>query len=416
MPVTIPETTILEERIGDPNDSIEVHLGPNRVRIFEDYDVQMSVMQQPAAFSLAIGWGGSVRDLLDIAAPGTPFDLRVSGVVVQSGRVDERQVSGSAAGSTVQIRGRDWMAPLYDSYVEAERSFSETTYYQLTRKVLDLVGLTEPEHGLITSDGEASAAFKKAITGTQTIKVVNEQTVEKIQAGDDPKGDSKVVNKRITAKLGERWYDFLQRQYKLAGLFLWCTGEGHFVLGPPYFNQAPAFSIVRNKSGKSEIGNVLSYSFKDSTTSRHSEVRVYGRSGGGPKGRTPVAGIYSDPELAARDIRKIRTERDDECKSVQDAEFVARRLASEERRAGWSLQYTLSGHTYPSGGIYSFDTMCKVKDDELGIEGDLYVESVSYSRKPETTTTITLMRPEDMLFAKPEMLNRAPKLRKHPKG
>jgi prophage tail gpP-like protein len=104
-------------------------------------------------------------------------------------------------------------------------------------------------------------------------------------------------------------------------------------------------------------------------------------------------------------FQNARVVTDEDCKSNAEAEYIARRTCAEERRAGWQLVYTVSGHTYPSQfaknsfGVWVPDTVCRVDDDELDIHGNFYVESVTYRRSPETTTELTLMRPQDLVFA-----------------
>lgn len=411
--------SILYGSIGDKSDAIELSIGENVIRVYEDYDVQMSVLQQPSAFTLRLGWAGVSSALLDAVTPGLPFQLRVADVPVLSGRVDGRRLRSNAGGSYVEVKGRDWMAVLYDAFVEEERSFANKTYFELTRTVLDLVGLDWAE--LVGT----AATQQKAIAGFQTTKVVNEEIVKQVQTGAlDPNSatyTSKVVNKTLKAKLGERWLDWLNRQYKQKGLFLWCAGEGYFVLSEPEWDQLPAFTLLKSRGMETEYATILDTDWNDDTTQRHSEIKVYGRAGGGATGRAKVTGSYVDEEMVSRGLAKRLVVHDDDVKSAEEAGFVARRMAAEERRAGWNLTYTVSGHTMPSiqgagTAIWGPNLVARVSDDEVPIEGSLYVESVRYSRKPDTTTTITLMRPEDLIFAKPELVNRAPKLKRHPKG
>lgn len=411
--VNLPPQVLLSERVGDKSDAVQVLLGDQQVQIYEDYAIQMSVLQQPAAFTLRLGWSEVAAELLDIAQPGIPFELRVAGVAVQTGRIDGRRLRGSSGGSFVEVKGRDWMAGVFDSFVEEERGFANATYYDLTRTVLDLCGLKD--RGLEATN----AAYQKAIAGFQTVKVVNEETVKAIETGAAAQTQTKVVNKTLKAKLGERWLDWLQRQYKLVGLFLWCTGEGNFVLGEPQWDQEPAFTILKARGITTEFATVLDTDWNDDTTGRFAEIVVHGRSGGGAVGRAKVKGSYVDAEMVARGFTKRLVVHDEDCKTKDQCEYVARRTAAEQRRAGWTLRYTVSGHTVPGikgpgVAIWGPDLTCRVSDDEIPIEGKLYIEAIEFSRKPETTTTLTLMRPEDLVFA--QKVSKAPKLQRRPRG
>ncbi len=379
------------DRPGD--EKIQLYVDGQGVGLFEDYDVQSSVLQQPAAFSVRLGWSGTAAEILNAIRPGAVFDLRIADRLVQSGRVDERSVGQDGGGTFVEVKGRDWMAGVFDSFVEEERSFANATYYDLTRTVLDLCGLQDRE--LTASD----TAHLRAVTGTTTIPVVNEEVLKQVQTGVIESAPTKVVNKTLKAKLGERWYDWLQRQYKRKGLFLWCSGR-NFTLSRPRWDQPPTFTIVKARGAAAEWANVLHTTWRDSTTNRHTEITVYGRGGGGAAGRTKVKGKFTDPEMVRRGLSKRLVVHDEDCKTLQECEYAARRTAAEERRAGWTLQYTLSGHVFgPFDSVWVPNTTCRVIDDEIPIDGTLYIESVQYSRKPETTTTITLMRPEDLVFA-----------------
>jgi hypothetical protein len=55
-----------------------------------------------------------------------------------------------------------------------------------------------------------------------------------------------------------------------------------------------------------------------------------------------------------------------------------------------------------------------VVDDDLGIDGPMYVESCVYRRVPQTTTEIHLMRIEDLVFAEEDVDNPPKKLAKKP--
>jgi hypothetical protein len=159
---------------------------------------------------------------------------------------------------------------------------------------------------------------------------------------------------------------------------------------------------------------------------RHTEAVVYGRSGGGKKGVEICRGAFPDDEMlnysdanrpAGSDpgtgYQKRITVRDADVKSKEECEYVARRLLSDERRAGWQLEYTVAGHQVPSpsapsgSAIWGPDTVVRVDDNELhhgedpslNFHTNFYVEAVTYSSNPQKTTKLTLMRPGDLLFA-----------------
>jgi prophage tail gpP-like protein len=54
--------------------------------------------------------------------------------------------------------------------------------------------------------------------------------------------------------------------------------------------------------------------------------------------------------------------------------------------------------------VWAPDTVVRVLDDEHGISGDFWIEGVTFrgSSSHGTTTELTLMRPEDLVFGEGE--------------
>jgi hypothetical protein len=402
-------------QLGGFEDTVLLRLGSGtadavNVKIAENYEIKVSVLQQPAAFTLRLGSGETAAEILKRYPPGTPFALFIGAAghrsQIQSGVVYSR---GAPSGkfTQVELKGRDHLARLFDDEVQAEYTFPDKTYFGLTRKVLNIVGLKET-----TEDGAPKFALysnndnnRQLISRVATAKPESKgEIVEQKETGATA-GAGKLVFQTIKTRVGTRWYDFLQQQYKLAGLFLWATGEGNFALAQPRADMAPAYKILRQRGHIRDFGNILDCRFQDDTTNRHSAVIVHGRGGIGTEGRNKIFGYWTDEEMISYGFNNVRTIHDDDVKSDREAEYLARKTIAEERRAGWQLEYTLSGHVIPSvvardsTAVWCPDMVCRVDDEELDIHGNFYIEHVTFSRAPETTTTVTLMRPEDLVFA-----------------
>jgi prophage tail gpP-like protein len=98
----------------------------------------------------------------------------------------------------------------------------------------------------------------------------------------------------------------------------------------------------------------------------------------------------------------------DEVKTAKQADFLARRKCAEAHRAGWELVYTVVGHTAPSLqqpgqlAVWAIYMVVEVLDDEYGIRGLFWIEGVELRRDGSgTITTLTLMRPENLVFGDP---------------
>ncbi len=94
--------------------------------------------------------------------------------------------------------------------------------------------------------------------------------------------------------------------------------------------------------------------------------------------------------------------RDKTCTNAAQAEFLAHRHIADANRQGFVLEYQMRGHTAVSlvdgsRAVWAPDTIVEVDDEEFGISGLFWVESVTF-RRPPSTTTLVLMRPGDLVF------------------
>jgi prophage tail gpP-like protein len=391
--------------------------------IASSYTVHVGVLEVPTAFEMTIGHAGLLAELTDAFPAFTPFQLYVGDTVVATGETDGYSPIGSS-GSELTIRGRDMLKWLVDTRLDSERTFAEKTYLDLTEIALEECGLGD------RSIFASNTANRKAITGSTKVKELVPPTTEEQQTEvGQANGRTKTVYKTIKGELGSTWFDLLKEQYKRAGLFLWATVNGDFVLARPNGQQAPLYRIMRRRGGTNEPGEVTVLGqpqFTFDATQRYTECMVTAHAGGGKNGRGQVIGRAYDQEMIALlnpneadranggKRKKILPIKDDKARTKEQCEFLARRKIAESRRNGWSLSYTVSGHTAPAmigGGraIWAPDTVVYVLDDELGLDGPMYVESCVYKRSPHTTTTLNLLRIEDLVFAEEDVDN-PPKL------
>lgn len=387
-----------------PDDDVELRLGGDTLKIVENYEIRSAILTQPAGFALRLGHGGVLADLLSRYPNRTPFTLHVNGQQLQTGYTDAK-ASGGDEGSKVTLRGRDIMGALMSACAPADRSFSNLSYHRLVSDVLDAVGLRE--HLLIGTD----AANRSAIAGKQIVEttpseleVTKRANAEIVTDGKD--NTRKSSERSITLKVGGKWFDFLKTQLDRAGLFLWASGEGAFILAVPTPFQKPAYQITRIQRGEQGLGKVVDHDFEDNVENRFTKMVVNGRGGGRKHGRTKHQGIFVDPEMVeifGGEDRKILTVHDSDVKDLRQANHYARRQMSELNREGYRLAYTLAGHsTITRDGtraIWTPNTVVEVNDRELNIEGNFWIEEVSMKGTPHRTTTVRLMRPSDMFFA-----------------
>lgn len=208
----------------------------------------------------------------------------------------------------------------------------------------------------------------------------------------------------ITAKMGERWLEFLQKHLEKAGLFLWSDFEGNIVLSTPNGEQDPTYHFVRQLGQAQNQGKILGGRIVNNTTKRFAYVQVFARGNGKKLGRGKLNGAFIDDEMVAYGYKRARTFRDANCLSELQAQKYARHKIGEANRASWNVTYTMRGHWAftPDGAraVLAPDTVAQVDDEELGISGELYLETVEFRGGAATTTTVTMMRPGDLTFEK----------------
>jgi prophage tail gpP-like protein len=387
------------DELGNAEDQVRLEIdGDNISNVYETYEVKVAIIDQPAAFSVTLGHGGLAREFLGRYKPGMLARLRVGPVVVQTARLDAVRVNGPT--STVNFRGRDKMASLTKNYVTEERAFKSKTYFELTQEVLRIVGLEQEADELFSDNDKARQRF----TGHKVTPTAPPRNSKSIQF-DPAENTFKTVYDTVKATLGQTWHQFLQNHYKLAGLFLWVSGEGQFILSEPNTNQPPGYRILRRRGQTRNAVNVIDHSFENDITHRHGYVRVYGHTAGGKHGVKKIVGRTADEEMIDEygDESEV-VFHDEHARTKLEAQFISWRRVFEERREGYRLSYTMSGHRVPSliaphaRAVWGPDTIVDVQDDELGIFGPYWIEAVTFSRKPHTTTTVQLMKPDHLLL------------------
>lgn len=421
-----------------------IQLGETDSRIIERYEITQSFFSQPGAFAARVGHGGVTGDLLRAYPPGTPFtfwiDLEDGRQVPQmTGKLDDNSPDGAGGATQNNLRGRDWMMPLYKSMPRVERTFSRATFKELTQAVIK-EALGSDDFELIFSNDANAAAIQgvpkfettQVTDTTREFVVVGEEIAprlavtgysdgvgplfgiveehESLKALADTTSTRDVVKlvgydvpNPLRAKPGQAWLTFLQQELNRTGLFLFAGwDERVFIVTRPNAAQAPKFRITRRRGGSPGI---IGARFKNSTSQRCSEYVVYGRGGGGKDGRKQVQGSYTDQEMVGYGLSAVWSHVDELAKTSKQAEYLARRKAAEDRRNGWELTYTLRGHTWPligeegKSGILAIDTVFEVFDEEYEISGLFWCAQVTHRDEGQgKRTEITLMRPADLLY------------------
>ena len=383
----------------DDSDAVTLRLGGDAPVLVKAYEVKAEVLVQPAAFACElIPDTPALASLMAKYPPRTPFELEVAGRTCQVGYTDGFSTGSDGGGTTLTIFGRDVIAMLFDAEVPSHRSFApETTYARMVLTAMQEAGMGDVSL-LHTND-----AWRTIRSGAGQ-PLAEERKTDAVR-GNVPDESGKITKLELRAHVGEKWLSFLRRYLDRAGLFLWAGPAGFVILAAPNSNQRPLgtirYTCATNDppDGYAKVGR---FSFR--TEDRHARYKVYSRGGGGKAGVATVMGSYDDPEMLAMGFAKEAAYRDVNAMTKAHADLYARRKAAEERRRGWSLEYVVPGHSWAgrtTAGrfVWAPDTMVQVEDSVHGISAALYVEGVTFRQDAGgRTTTLRLMRPEDLLF------------------
>lgn len=384
--------------IGSNDDIVRLYINGTLTK-YTKYSVTMGVMAQPSTFSVTLGSGDIVKDIIRLQTPRSVVELFIGPTRAQWGIVEDVTANSGGGATEVTLSGRDWVALLVRNYIKKEQTFNVSTYYELTRKVLDICGLQDRK-----LDGNNDIARKKLTRSVKVSAVPASDIVEQIQTNTITRPGTKIVYQRIVAKLGQTWWDFLKSQYKQVGLYLWATPDGGFVLARPTAKQRPLYSLKHGRDITRDKCNITSIPYQNRCSGRHAKCTVMSRSGSGEKGRGQILGDWVDFEMTQLGFTDEIVIHDNDCKTPQACEYLAKRTLAEERRAACSFTVTVSGHTTPSlldSGkmvVWAPDTMVTLDSEEYGIKNDFYIEEVTFSRSPQTSTTLKLMRKIDLVY------------------
>jgi prophage tail gpP-like protein len=408
-----------QTELGSPQDRVTLTIAGSRLPNYVSYTVSTGVFKAPSNWTVTLGAGRPNKDaltageLLRMANPGASFEMRIGETLVQTGIVEDRDINDNG-GTTVTVAGRDWMSKLVKNGPLEEIDFGQPTYFELTRKVLDLCGL---EGHKLSGDNEA---HRKAVS--RSVKATSNPMTDVVESIETPtlvNANTKVNLQRVVGKIGGNWFDFLKSQYKKVGLFLWCTATGDFVLSRPVGTKSPIYRIIKRRNIPRTMTATVQRQFSDHTSQRHAHAWCYGKGNGGKKGVSKFKGSWTDFELTQYGLHDYIVQHESEAQGQREAEYHAKRKIAEDRRDGWVLRYTVSGHTTPAMYnpsqmlIWTPDTTALVVDEPLGdlfgensgamnsrfASGqDMFVEDIEFSRGPQTTTKIRVMRKQDLYY------------------
>ncbi len=347
---------------------------------------------------------------------GEPVKLTVAGAVQVVGRIDQSE-SGSD-GLAWSFSGRDYIADLVECNIDPTFVVKEKqTLGDVILKACAPIGITKvAEH----SDAMVMLDIRQGIPGKTRGRKTKDNRSKKFKDAtlEDLKPD-----------IGQGIFEFLNPICARKNCTIQPTHQRDTLLiGGPFYEQEPQFTIIRGRKDTENTNNVLSATARRDFSSYPSMIIVQGqgapRSGekisnanliidtwfeaqnfGGELAETINWITYSgrrnpnDP-LAALPIDKLyrlNVFRDDKARNAEQVANAARRLFADHLKRSLEYKVRIRGHIDPiTGAIWTHDAIVYVYDEVCGILGEeLWVQSrrLSYSESTGPITELTCIRP-----------------------
>ncbi len=200
----------------------------------------------------------------------------------------------------------------------------------------------------------------------------------------------------IQVEPGEKVADLITSYSRRINRFLGMSPDGETLcIFSPNDRAKPLYSLrIRDNDAGN---NILDVSSETDTKSLYTLVEVVGEPVGfqesdpaSPNGRKKRGAVTSE----SLPYRQAKTVFDGECFERSLAEKQAKWLMQQGLFNSWYASYTVAEH-HQNGYWWESDQTSNVSDDELGIEGNLYVSQVlcSGSKTGADTTQVIVRRP-----------------------
>jgi len=387
---------------ADGDDRVQIRFGDQTLTTCTSYDVKTGIFDQPSTFSARLGDGSTMASLLKRFPANTPFQLLIGGAPQFSGYTEGRASSGSAnQGAELDVHGRSILAKLLTD-LEKEASFNAKTHRELVEQALNDLEIVKPfSNGARPSVLSSNGPARRQRSNLATIKAFDPDDWTDVltkPAGNE--GDSYQV---LRTKLAEKYLDLIRKHLDTVGLFPWDSPAGDIVIGRPNWRQPPAARLIRT-IGRVATSNIEQHHFREDFSQRFSEVSIYGKTHGRKYDKHTVSGAFTDDEMVNLGIHKVKVLRDVRVTSIAHAEAIAKKHLAAGRRAAFTLEYEVRGHsTVNAQGtgsiIWTPDIVVDIVDEELGLANNYYLESCRYTRDSKGThTTLRFVEIETLVF------------------
>jgi prophage tail gpP-like protein len=271
---------------------------------------------------------------------------------------------------TVQVQGRDVLKILCDANIHPDFRLKGKKIYEVVESTI--FSLYPSMGRKIITDNDSN---REILTGVKGFK--KGKKARKTQTELD----------YCKAKPNEGAFEFLARNLRRFGLWMWSDAEGNIIVSSPDYDQGPCASIV-HREGLQRV-KVLHASLVESALQAPTCVMVRGKGGSKVFDKATCEGFVNDPTRSPfyvpRYVLHEQATTDAECQDFAEQEM------SEALKDARVYECTLRGHTdEDTGAVYAVDTIVHVDDDILDVHEDMWVRERTFKRSASGGTTTDL--------------------------
>lgn len=336
---------------------------------WKEYVIDSDFLTPTDGWSFSFGTETEWLKVKSLLIPGSRVQITIDGNPQLSGYIDRvRATADDAGGVTVHVEGRDILAPLVKSNIHPDTRIKGRTLLQLVESALAQIYDEPPA---VISDNDAN---RQIITGAA--------------AKHKHKRARKLTSEIewCQAHANEGAFDFVARNLRRFGMWMWATADGNVCVDGPNYSQ-PASYLIERRHGSS-VAQVAEASWNYDKTNVPSHIIIRGRSSQKEFAKKTVGATVKDP-TAKLNCPMILVH--DQAETNEQAYNYAVQELYRHKQDELVYECTLMGHRDPRNKtIYGIDTVARVEDEFLGVSDDFYVARRTFRKSATSGTTTTL--------------------------
>lgn len=349
-----------------PDNAVSLLIGGKAHSGWTSYEIDSDLLIPADAWRVELGMPAG--EIPPIVTEGALVQVRIGGDVVMSGRIDDIEDSIDKHSHTLSISGRDGAAILTDCSAPIFTA-KQASLAEVVASVVRPLGITR-----IRIDAASTVTAEK-----------------------------------VSVEPGDTAWDTLVHAAEANGLWPWFEPDGTLVIGGPDYSKPPVATLVLRRSGKGN--NVISLRRSRSMAERYSEITVLGQSHGtaSQASKHALKSTVRDTGVA---VYRPRIVIDHDAASAASAQARGRKLLSDSRLKGFTLQARVHGHRTSDGALWQPGQRIHVISEPHGIDEVFFLMARKFigGRPHGTITQLTLK--EDGVW----VLDAHPHKRKHRRG